>query len=67
MNLECRIADMRYKYGKITQIELSERTGIAVSQISAYENNKRLPNAYTLWKIARAIGCRVDSLYRIVK
>ena len=55
---------MRYKKGRMTQTELSEKTGIAVSQLSAYENNKRIPNAITLWKISRVLNCRVDSLYR---
>lgn len=48
MELKCRIADVRYQRGKVTQIELSERTGIAVSTLSAYENNKRIPSAITL-------------------
>jgi transcriptional regulator with XRE-family HTH domain len=65
MELICKIADMRYRHGKISQQELSDRTGIAISTISAYENNKRIPNALTLWIISRAIGCRVDSLYDV--
>lgn len=67
MELKCRIADVRYRKGKVTQIELSEKTGIAVSTLSAYENNKRVPNVITLWKIAKALGCKTDSLYKEVK
>jgi len=51
----------------ITQQELSDMTGINVSQISEYENDKVQPTPQNLWSIARALHCRVDSLYKIVK
>jgi transcriptional regulator with XRE-family HTH domain len=66
MELESRIAEMRHKY-KLTQAEVSRRSGISISQLSLFETNKSTPSLHNLWRISRAIGCRVDSLYRIVK
>jgi transcriptional regulator with XRE-family HTH domain len=51
----------------MTQAELSEKADISISQISLFENNKSTPSLPNLWKIAQAIGCRVDSLYKIIK
>lgn len=51
---------------KITQRQLSEIVGIspaAICQILNY-NNKRSVSADTLEKIANAVGCTMDELYR---
>jgi transcriptional regulator with XRE-family HTH domain len=66
MELESRITEMRIRYG-LSQAEVSRRSGVSVSQLSLFETNKSTPSLHNLWRIARAIGCRVDSLYRIVK
>lgn len=66
MLLKCNIRQMRQKK-EITQQQLSDLTGIFVSQISEYENDKVQPTPVNLWLIANALGCRVDSLYKIVK
>ena len=66
MLLKCNIRQMRQKK-EITQQRLSDLTGISVSQISEYENDKVQPTPTNLWLMARAIGCRVDSLYKEIK
>lgn len=66
MLLKCNIRKMRLKKD-ITQQQLSDITGISVSQISEYENDKVQPSVTNLWLIANALSCRVDSLYKIVK
>jgi transcriptional regulator with XRE-family HTH domain len=66
MELECMLAKIR-KRKKITQKGLCELTDIGINKISAYENNKSVMSIPTAYIIARALGCRVDSLYRIVK
>jgi len=66
INLNCRLSEIRYEM-RMTQSDLSNITGIAISLISAYENNKRYPNTYTLWNLANALNCKVDDLYEIVE
>jgi transcriptional regulator with XRE-family HTH domain len=67
MKLECKLVEMRFKRGRMTQQQLSDLTGIAVTTLSAYENNKSIMSIPTAYIIASALGCRVDSLYKIVK
>ncbi len=57
-----RIKEMRKK-AYLTQAELAELTGISDGYISRLETGKVMPTADTLWKIAKAIGCKVDDLY----
>lgn len=42
--------------------ELSERTGIAISRLSSYENGKNTPRAGALQKIADAFELTVEQL-----
>lgn len=44
-------------FNRITQEELSYRTGIAQSLISRYLNGKNSPSYIVLRKLCRAIGC----------
>ena len=66
MILKCNIALIR-KQKNITQQELSDRTGIVISSISEYENDRTMPNSFSLWKIAIALNCQVDELYAVVE
>ena len=43
----------------ITQVELAERTGIAQSDISAYENGEGNPTAATLQRLANSLGIAI--------
>lgn len=45
---------------RITQKELSEKTGIQQCLISKYINGKSAPSFYNLDKIARALGCSTE-------
>ena len=47
---------------QISQIELSERTGIGKSSISQYISGKNIPKETTKKKIAKALGCTVEFL-----
>jgi transcriptional regulator with XRE-family HTH domain len=40
----------------LTQQVLSERTGVAVTRISSYENDTFTPSVETLQRLARALG-----------
>ena len=47
----------------ITQLELSERTGISIQSLSKYINEKATPSAYNIELIANALGCSTSELY----
>ena len=67
MKLICKMKKARLDADKMTQAKLSEITGIDVTTISTYENNRRTPNALTVWILADAIGCHTDDLYELIK
>ena len=47
---------------RVTQIELSQRTGIAQTTISKYITGKATPSSYNFRKIINALNCSVDYL-----
>lgn len=49
----------------ITQVELSDMTGITQQNISAYENGKNIPLLDSAAKIADALGVSLDELVSI--
>lgn len=50
------------KSKNITQQELSDKTGISISAINKYENNKREPKTEMLIKIAKALDVSLSAL-----
>jgi transcriptional regulator with XRE-family HTH domain len=46
----------------LTQIELADIVGLTQSEISSFENGRRLPNESTLKLIARALNHPVEGL-----
>lgn len=54
-----RLLDIMRRDG-VSQLELSERTGIPCPMLSNYMNGKTCPSFYKVDKIARALGCSVD-------
>lgn len=46
----------------ISQLELSERTGISNVTISNYLNFKATPSFYNVDRIAKALGCSMEDL-----
>jgi transcriptional regulator with XRE-family HTH domain len=49
------IGEMRHRAG-VTQAELSRRTGMPASVLSAYEHGRRQPSVAALARIAEAVG-----------
>lgn len=47
---------------RVTQVELSQRTGITQSNISKYITGKATPSSYNLRKIIKALNCSIDYL-----
>ena len=52
---------------KMTQEELSQRSGVSESYISELENNLKMPTILTLCQLAQALGVDVSDLYRYNK
>ncbi len=48
---------------RLTQYELHMRTGISITQISAYENGNRSIGLHSLFKISEATGKTMDEIY----
>jgi transcriptional regulator with XRE-family HTH domain len=51
------------KRSYMTQTDLSVKTGISISQLSAYINNKQTMSLPTALLIAWALDCNVKELY----
>ena len=58
---------LRRKELKLTQQELSDRTGISMVSLRAYEQGKRLPTSKNLNKIACALELDYDEAYNILE
>ena len=50
------------KKAKLTQVEMSQKTGIVQPNISEMENGKRLPQLDTLVTFAKALGVTLDAM-----
>lgn len=50
---------------RVTQMELSKRTGITQTTISKYMTGKATPSSYNFRKIINALNCSVDYLMLI--
>ena len=63
MTLGCKIL-LAMKEKKITQSELSKRTGLTPSALSNYVNDKREPKVSTLIKIAEGLETDVSEIIK---
>lgn len=64
------ISDMlalRRKELKITQKELSLRTGISMTSLTKYEKGERLPTYANLNKLAEALNLKYDEVSNILE
>ena len=61
--IELLIKEIRLKK-KITQEELSRKSGISESYISELENNLKMPTILTLCKLAEALEVEITKLYK---
>ena len=48
----------------ISQKELSEKSGIAQEMISRYETGKYIPTIKNVYKLATALECSADDLFK---
>lgn len=51
------------KHRKLSQIELSHRTGISYDMINHYANNRKTMNLVSAKSIANALNVTIDDLY----
>lgn len=59
---KCLLEDLLDK-SKMTKTQLSDRTGIKLSQISRYLANDGHMSLSTARKISRVLNCKIDDLY----
>lgn len=57
------IKNLRKKKG-ITQLELARTLGLDQSSIAKWETNKYMPRAALFPKLAAALDCTIDDLFR---
>lgn len=62
---KCLLPSLLRRSG-ITQTCLSDKTGISVSQLSMYINNKRMMSLQTAMLIAWALHCHIEELYEYI-
>ena len=63
MALSNNIRWSRFNQGEMTQKELAEIVGVSRQTINAIEGNKYSPSLVVAFKIARAFGYSVDSVF----
>lgn len=56
-----RMRDVRQERG-LTQVQLSERSGLTQARISELEHGSRMPNLVTILRLAVALDCKVMDL-----
>jgi transcriptional regulator with XRE-family HTH domain len=59
-----RLRELRRKRG-VTQVLLSERSGLQQSHLSDMERGEKLPNLVTLLRLAAALGCKTSDLVSV--
>lgn len=64
IKIKLNLRDVR-KSKNITQIELSDKTGIVQQNLSLYERGEKIPQIDTAAKIAAALGVTLDELITI--
>lgn len=57
------IKHKRERLGKTAQ-QLADEVGVTPAAISQYESGKCIPKTEVLPKLAQALGCTIDELYR---
>lgn len=57
------IKKRRERLGK-TMKQLADAVGVTDAAIAQYESGQCMPKAEVLPKLARALGCTIDELYR---
>jgi len=58
-----RIKEIRERQG-MTQVELSQKSGISQEHISRIENGKFIPNVKTADKLAQAMGVKLIDILK---
>lgn len=62
--VECRVREHRLAAG-LSQQELGDRAGLTRQAVSAIESGRYLPNTAVALRLAQALGCPVEELFRL--
>jgi putative transcriptional regulator len=57
------IRRLRFEHGEMTQAELADRIGMTRQTVAAIEQNKYSPSLEAAFRIARAFGARLESVF----
>jgi putative transcriptional regulator len=57
------IRRLRFEHGEMTQAELAERIGMTRQTVAAIEQNKYSPSLEAAFRIARAFGAPLESVF----
>ena len=64
MRVEILLKEKR-KEKKLTLAQLSERTGISTTHLNDIENNIKEPSISMMVRIGKALGLKVEDLYKV--
>lgn len=64
MRVEILLKEKR-KERNLTLAQLSEKTGISTTHINDIENNIKEPSISMMVRIAKALGLKIEDLYRV--
>lgn len=62
--LEVNIKEIRNKKG-LTQEEVAKKLGFSIARFSEIERNKKIPSVLLSLKIAQALECDINELYKL--
>ena len=62
-NIQTNLVDLRKK-SHLTQLDISKLTGKAVTTVATWEQGKTLPDAYTLFQLAKHYDVSLDYIYQ---
>ena len=62
-NIQNNLVDLRKK-SSLTQADISKMTGKAVTTVATWEQGKTLPDAYTLYMLAKRYNVSMDYMYK---
>ncbi len=64
MRVEILLKEKR-KERNLTLVQLSEKTGISTTHINDIENNIKEPSISMMIRIAKALGVKIEELYKV--
>lgn len=61
-NIQTNLTELR-KQNNLTQADIANITGKAITTVATWEQGKTLPDAYTLFRLAKRYNVSMDYMY----